>query len=93
MKKLIVGLVAIGGIIALRSVAGRASQKMQEHCKQMAGKCKQMMAGQAGEQSEMREHCEEMMAAHGGHGEKGEAPGHSEQETPQFVADGEAVAV
>ena len=93
MKKLIVGLAAIGGIIALRSVAGQASQKMQEHCKQMAGKCKQMMAGQSAGHSEMREHCQEMMASHGRNGEEAATPERSAQEAPQSVAGGEAVAV
>jgi hypothetical protein len=65
VKKVLIGMVAIGAIIALRSVAERSGQKMSEHCKQMAGKCKQMMAGQSGERSEaagMREHCKEVAA-------------------------------
>ena len=81
MKKLIVGLAAAGGIIA------------------MAAKCKQMMAGHS-QAGGMREHCkgmgakcEEMMAAHGNHGDKAQAPEHSEQEAPQFAGNGEAVTV
>ncbi|HSJ73662.1 MAG TPA: hypothetical protein VK904_05040 [Miltoncostaeaceae bacterium] len=36
MKKAIVGLVAIGVIIALRPVMRRMGQRMREHCEQMA---------------------------------------------------------
>lgn len=60
MKKVIVGLVAVGAILALRSTAGRSSHSMREHCKQMAGRCKQLMAGlsaEHGEAAEMREDC------------------------------------
>ncbi len=46
MKKVMVGLVAVGAIFAVRAAAGHTGQKMREHCGQMAGKCKQMMAGQ-----------------------------------------------
>ena len=42
MKKAIVGLVAVGSIIALRPVVRRLAQKMREHCGQMAAQCKQM---------------------------------------------------
>lgn len=35
MKKLIIGLTAIGGIVAFRSLAGQRGQKMREHCKEM----------------------------------------------------------
>jgi hypothetical protein len=93
MKKLIVGVVAVGSVLALRPVVKRRMvQKMREHCKQMAGKCKQMMASQSGERSAMREHCKEM-ASHGANGEEAATPKHSEQEAPQFVGHGEAVAV
>ena len=59
MKKAIWGLVAVGAVIALRAAAKGVGQKMTEHCKQLAGKCKQMMAGQSTEAG-MREHCKEM---------------------------------
>jgi hypothetical protein len=44
MKKAIVGLAALGAIIALRPAARRMEQKMREHCAQMAAQCKQMAA-------------------------------------------------
>jgi hypothetical protein len=81
MKKVIVGLGAVGALIALRPVAGR------KHCERMAGKCKQMMASQSGQHSGapgMREHCQEMMAAHRGHGQKTATHEHPEQKAPQF---------
>jgi hypothetical protein len=91
MKKLIVGLAAVGALIALRPVARR---KMREHCERMASKCKEMMASQPGqhEAAGMRERCQEMMAAHAGHGERTETPEHPEPEAPQFAGE-EAVAV
>ena len=50
MKKLILGLVAVGALIALRPVVKRRmAQKMREHCKQMA-----------------TEHCEPLAAEHEG---------------------------
>ena len=61
MKKVIVGLTAIGAVMALPAATKSGGHKMSEHCKQMAGKCKQMMAGQSGE-ARMREHCKEMAA-------------------------------
>lgn len=96
MKKVIVGLVAVGAIVALRSAAGRSGHSMSEHCKQMAGRCKQMMAGQPadrGPAAGMREHCNEMMAARRGQGEATESGEHSEQEAPQVVGSGETVDV
>ena len=73
MKKLIVGVVAVGAVVALRPVVKpRMLEKMREHCGQMAEHCKQMM-GQSASRSEptgheamdpeamrqnMREHCE-----------------------------------
>lgn len=96
MKKVIVGLVAVGAIIALRPVAGRVGHKMREHCEHMAGKCRQMMAAQpeqGGKAAGMREHCAEMMASHRGHGETSETREHTEQEAPEFLAAGEAIAV
>jgi hypothetical protein len=41
MKKAIVGLAAVGAIVGVRR-AKRVSQKMREHCGQMATQCKQM---------------------------------------------------
>jgi hypothetical protein len=96
MKRAIVGVAAVGAIIALRPVASRISQKMREHCEQMASKCKQMMATQPGQGREgaaMPEHCKEMMARHGGEGEKAKTPERPEQEAPQFAGNREAVAV
>ncbi len=93
MKKVVIGLAAIGGIIGLRSLAGRGGQKMREHCMKMAGKCKQMMAGQSAEHSEMRERCKETMASHSRKSEEAATPERAEQEAPQFVATGEAVAL
>ena len=77
MKKLIVGVAAVGAVVALRPVVKRRMlQKMHEHCSQMAEHCKQMM-GQSASRSEttgheamdpeamrqkMREHCEPMGA-------------------------------
>ena len=97
MKKLIVGVLAVGAVIALRPVLQRRLvQKMREHCTQMAGKCKEIMGAQPGahgEAREMPEHCKEVIAAHGAHEESVETSEHSEQEAPQFVSRGEAVAV
>ena len=69
MKKLILGLVAVGALIALRPVVKRRMvRKMREHCSQMAAHCKEMMGAQGGGRGEatgrgampqkMREHCE-----------------------------------
>lgn len=91
MKKLIVVLAGVGAVIALRSVA---RQKMQQHCMQMASRCKQMMAGQSGEHGQpaaMPEHCKEMMAAQPGDGERAETREHAEEEARQFAGNGGAV--
>jgi hypothetical protein len=95
MKKVIVGLAAVGALIALRSVAARGGHEMSGHCKGMGAKCKEMMASQSGQHgaAAMREHCQEKMAAHTGQGDKAETPEHPEPEAPQFVGNGEAVAV
>ena len=51
-KKAIVGLVAVGAIVGLRSVAKRIMRhEMSEHCRQMAAQCKQM-AVQFGDRGE-----------------------------------------
>ena len=68
MKKLIIGLVAFGAVVALRPVLKRRMvQKMREHCKQMMG---QFAAGCGTTGNEpigpeamrqkMREHCGQM---------------------------------
>ncbi len=96
MKKAIVGVAAIGVIIALRPAAGRVTQKMREHCEQMASKCKQMMATQPGGRREapsMPAHCEEMTTVHGGHGETAEPREPSQQEAPQSAGHQEALAI
>lgn len=41
MKKALVGLAAVGAIVGVRR-AKRVSQKMREHCGQMAAHCEQM---------------------------------------------------
>jgi hypothetical protein len=81
MKKAIIGFTAVGALIALRPVLKRRIvQKMQEHCQQMAAKCKQMMAGPPTERGEAAgmPHCKQMRE-------------HPEQESPQFVGSGEVV--
>ena len=65
MKKAIVGLVALGAVIALWPAARSMGHKMGEHCGRMAATCKQMMTAQPGSRDEavgMREHCEQMAA-------------------------------
>lgn len=94
MKKLIVGLIVIGAILALRTAAGRIGQKMREHCREMAGNCRQMMAGKAGksgQESGMREHCKEM-AEQFGPGKTAEMQEHSEHEAPRLAGHEEAVS-
>ena len=64
MKKAIVGLAAVGAVIALGPVVKRRiGHKMREHCDEMAAKCKQMMAGQSGARGEdvgTQEHGEQL---------------------------------
>jgi hypothetical protein len=62
MKKLIIGLVAIGVVLAVRPLVKRkAAQKMREHCSQMVAKRKEKMAQfGGGEEAGMPEHCTEM---------------------------------
>ena len=71
MKKLILGLAAVGAVLALRPVISRRVQEMSAHCRQMAARCKEMM-GDHEETSDretmhqkMREHGEGMPAQHG----------------------------
>lgn len=82
MTKAILGLAAVGVAIGLRPVVKRRiEQKMRQHCQEMAANCKQMMAGppaERGEAAGMPEHCKRTRE-------------HPEQETPQFVANGEVV--
>ena len=82
MKKAIIGFTAVGALIGLRPVLKRRIvQKMQEHCQQMAAKCKQMMAGpptERGEAARLPERCKQMRE-------------HPEQESPQFVGSGEVI--
>jgi hypothetical protein len=64
MKKLTVGLLAVGAVTALRpELKRRIVQKMQEHCKTMMARfaCR----GEA----TMREHCEQMAVQHEEHRE------------------------
>ena len=77
MKKVIVGLVAVGAVMALRPVVKRHMvQKMHEHCKQMMGQFaghsettgREAMDREA-MRHKMREHCEQMAAQREGHAE------------------------
>ena len=64
MKNLIVGLVAVGAVMALRPVVKRHMVQMREHCKQMmSGGRSEAMSHEAMRQK-MREHCEQMAAEH-----------------------------
>jgi hypothetical protein len=64
MKKLIIGLAAIGAVLAVRPLVKRKAQTMRERCEQMAGKCKEKMAllGSEGERGEKRQRCKERIA-------------------------------
>jgi hypothetical protein len=48
MKKVIVGLVAIGAIVGLRSARRGIGHKMRDHCGQMAERCMEMATQFAG---------------------------------------------
>jgi hypothetical protein len=48
MKKMIVGLVAVGAIVGLRSARTRIGHRMREHCGEMAERCMEMAAQFAG---------------------------------------------
>ncbi len=39
MKKVMIGVAAVGAAIGLRQVAKRGGQTMREHCEQMMGQC------------------------------------------------------
>ena len=89
MKKLIIGLAAIGVVLAVRPALKR---KAREHCEQMAAKCKEkMMQFGASEETGMPEHCKEMAAkrkekmAQFQAGQEAPEPGHPE---PTIVGSG-----
>ena len=65
MKKAIVGLVAVGAVIALRPLLRRMGHKMREHCEQMATQ----FGGRAEMAHKMPECCEDMAAQSEGRGE------------------------
>jgi hypothetical protein len=44
IKKMIVGLVAVGAIVGLRSARKRIGHKMRDHCGEMAERCMEMAA-------------------------------------------------
>ena len=44
MKKLVIGLVAVGAVLAVRPVVRRKAHKMREHCEQMTATCTEKMA-------------------------------------------------
>ena len=68
MKKLIIGLVAFGAVLALRPVVmRRVVRNMREHCKQMMGPLAaggettgNEPIGPEAMRQRMREHCEQM---------------------------------
>ncbi len=70
MKKAIIGVIAVGAVVALRpSLKRRMVQKMQEHCEQMMGHFTggsettgRETIGPEAVRHKMREHCEEMAA-------------------------------
>jgi hypothetical protein len=64
MKKLILGLAAVGAVLALRPVIKRRMvQEMSAHCRQMAARCKQMMGDH--EETSDRETMHQKMREHG----------------------------
>ena len=72
MKKLIIGVLAVGAALALRPVVKRRMvQKMREHCKQMmsqfAGSSETTAHETMGPEAmprKMREHCEQIGVRH-----------------------------
>lgn len=65
MKKLMIGIAAIGAVLALWQVIPRLGQRMREHCEKMAAKCKERMAQfGGGEEAGAPEHCKQMAAQH-----------------------------
>jgi hypothetical protein len=65
MKKAIVGLVAVGAVIALRPLLRRMGHKMREHCEQMAAQ----FGGHAEMAHKMAECCKGMSAQSESRGE------------------------
>ena len=62
MKKLIVGALALGAVMALRpAVKRRMVEKMRAHCKQMMA---QFAGGDEVTRQEMHEHCAQMAEQH-----------------------------
>lgn len=47
MKKALVGLVAVGGVVALRPLLLRSAHTAREHCEHMAQRCMQIAAPSA----------------------------------------------
>ena len=65
MKKLIIGLVAVGAVLAVRPVVRCRAHKMREHCDQMAATCTEKLAqlGAGDRETEVPEHSETTAAA------------------------------
>lgn len=57
MRKVIVGVAAVGAVVGLFPIARRVGRKMREHFGQMAAHCRQMAA-----------QCRQMAAQAGGRG-------------------------
>ena len=71
MKQAIIGVTAVGALVALRPVAKRMVPTMREHCKQMMGQCAGRTEAAGPEamdpeamRQKMREHCGQMAAQH-----------------------------
>ena len=60
MKKLIIGLVAVGAAMALRPVVKRHMVQMGEQCKQMMSGGRNEAMSQEAMCQKMSEHCEQM---------------------------------
>jgi hypothetical protein len=77
MKKVILGLAAVGAVFAVRPVVKRRMvQKMSTHCKQMAAHCAEMIGGH--DEATGREAVHQKMREHGG----GMAAQHDERAEP-----------
>jgi predicted lysophospholipase L1 biosynthesis ABC-type transport system permease subunit len=85
MKKAIIGMLAIGAILALLPVARRTGQKMREHCEQMMGQFGDRAASSDQAQGhKMRERCQQMMARFGDRAATSGAA-HSDQKPEQMM--------